>query len=152
LNGCGATTGAMANVPAFATARSPLTVCVISPSRMLKPSSSRLWACEGGPPPGGTMASSRAYLPFVSSPVARERSTSPTTASVAPWPGARMIGVVRVVPLLFHGQRPHELGGSLDPAGQLIVLFDALRPDHDPALHRPAGDVELPDMRLPQRI
>src|SRR6516225_6563139 len=35
---------------------------------------------------GGTIASHRAYLPFVSSPVARKRYTSPTTAMVRPSP------------------------------------------------------------------
>ena len=33
------------------------------------------------------MASHKAYLPFVSSPVARKRYTSPTTAMVRPSPG-----------------------------------------------------------------
>ena len=46
---------------------------VISPSRTRNDSSSRLWMCGGGPPPGGTMASNVAYLPPVSSPVARKR-------------------------------------------------------------------------------
>ena len=39
------------------------------------------------------MASHRAYLPFVSSPVARKRYTSPTTAMVRPWAGLRTTGV-----------------------------------------------------------
>lgn len=45
-----------------------------------------------GPPPGGTRASNKAYLPLVSSPVARNRYTSPTTAMVRPWGGALMTG------------------------------------------------------------
>src|SRR5688572_10797622 len=57
LKECGVPTGMLANIPAVATTRSPLIVNVISPSRMKKPSSSRLWTCGGGPPPGGTMAS-----------------------------------------------------------------------------------------------
>ena len=38
------------------------------------------------------MASHKAYLPFVSSPVARKRYTSPTTAMVRPWGGVLMTG------------------------------------------------------------
>src|SRR5258708_25806173 len=38
------------------------------------------------------MASHTAYLPFVSSPVARKRYTSPTTATVRPWAGLRITG------------------------------------------------------------
>ena len=37
-------------------------------------------------------ASHKAYLPFVSSPVARKRYTSPTTAMVRPWGGVLMVG------------------------------------------------------------
>src|SRR5438445_6400267 len=38
------------------------------------------------------MASHKAYLPFVSSPVARKRYTSPTTATVRPWAAMRTVG------------------------------------------------------------
>lgn len=44
------------------------------------------------PPPGGTMASHVAYLPFVSSPVTVAQYTSPTTAIVRPSDGARRVG------------------------------------------------------------
>src|SRR5436853_603512 len=40
------------------------------------------------------MASHMAYLPFVSSPVARKRYTSPTTAKVRPWGGVLIVGFV----------------------------------------------------------
>src|SRR5262249_35145486 len=43
------------------------------------------------------MASHNAYLPLVSSPVARKRYTSPTTATVRPCWGTRMVGFIRVV-------------------------------------------------------
>ena len=75
---------AKAVVPACATVRPPLPVSVISPSGVKKLTSSRLWTRGGGPPPGGTTASHTAYLPFASSPVAGERQTSPTTATVRP--------------------------------------------------------------------
>src|SRR3954466_794037 len=37
-------------------------------------------------------ASHMAYFPFVSSPVARKRYTSPTTAMVRPWAGVLKVG------------------------------------------------------------
>ena len=48
-------------------------------------------------------------------------------------------------------QLPHEFHRPLNPARQMAVVLDAFRLDQHPALHRPAGDVELPDVRLPQR-
>src|SRR5207253_8430751 len=48
---------------------------------------------RGGPPPGPTSASNKAYLPLVSSPVARKRYTSPTTAMVRPLGGVLMTGL-----------------------------------------------------------
>src|SRR5436190_6942848 len=48
------------------------------------------------------MASHKAYFPFVSSPVARKRYTSPTTALVRPSAGFRKIGgVIMFVPVLL---------------------------------------------------
>src|SRR5262249_37615129 len=91
-------------------------------------------------------------LPLVSSPVARKRYTSPTTATVRPCWGIRMVGFIRLVSSLFCGQRPDELRRPLDPAAQLVVTLDAFRLDQHPALHRPAGDVELLDVRPLQRI
>src|SRR4051812_24964370 len=49
--------------------------------------------CGGGPPPGPTSASHKAYLPLVSSPVTRKRYTSPTTAMVRPFGGLLMTGL-----------------------------------------------------------
>src|SRR5262249_35356245 len=45
----------------------------------------------------------------------------------------------------------HELHRPLDPRPQLVVVLDAFRLDRHPIPHRPAGDVEPPDVRLPQR-
>src|SRR5262249_60749850 len=39
-------------------------------------------SAEGGPPPGGTVASHRAYLPPLASPVAKKLYTSPTAAAI----------------------------------------------------------------------
>ena len=47
------------------------------------------------------MASHMAYLPSVSSPVARKRYTSPTTAMVRPSVGFRRVGGWVMVILLF---------------------------------------------------
>ena len=56
------------------------------------------------------MASHKAYLPLVSSPVARKRYTSPTTAMVRPWAGVAQGGLVRSRPSF----RPfHRWYGSL---------------------------------------
>ena len=46
------------------------------------------------------MASHMAYLPFVSSPVATKRITSPTTAMVWPWVGVRRTGCLLILPSL----------------------------------------------------
>src|ERR1043166_5878218 len=97
------------------------------------------------------MASHKAYLPFVSSPVARKRYTSPTTAIVRPSPNLRIVAFIRPSLLSLRRQLPHEPHGPLNPALQLVVVLDALRLDHHPIPHRPAGDVERPDVRLPQR-
>src|SRR5262249_35868293 len=94
----------------------------------------------------------RAYLPLVSSPVARKRYTSPTRATVRPCWGIRIIGFIGLVYSLFCGQCLHELRRPLDPAAQLVAALDALRLDQPPALHRSAGDVELVDVRLLQRL
>src|SRR3954471_13003544 len=48
-------------------------------------------------------------------------------------------------------ERPHESYRPLDPRLQLVVVLDALRLDRHPIPHRPAGDVELPDVWLQQR-
>jgi hypothetical protein len=40
----------------------------------------------------------------------------------------------------------HECRRALDPTRQLLVVFDAFRLDHDPALHGPARDVEHLDV------
>ena len=45
-----------------------------------------------------------------------------------------------------------ELPRPLNPAGQRVIALDAFRRDQNPALHRPAGDVELLDVRLLQRL
>src|SRR5262249_36360167 len=92
----------------------------------------------------------RAYLPLVSSPVARKRYTSPTRPTVRPCWGLRIIGFIRLVSSLFCGQCLHELRRPLDPAAQLLVALDAFRPDQHPAFHGPTSDVELLDMRLQQ--
>src|SRR6516164_6697047 len=92
----------------------------------------------------------RAYLPLVSSPVARKRYTSPTRATVRPCWGIRKIGFIRLVSSLFYGQCLHELRCPLDPTAQLLVALDTFRPDQHPALHGPTSDVELRDMRLQQ--
>src|SRR3954451_3642178 len=60
------------------------------------------------------------------------------------WPNARL--------LLLRRQRPDELHRPLNPAAQLLVVLDAFRPDQHPIPHRPAGDVELLDVRLLQRL
>src|SRR6478672_714508 len=52
---------------------------------------------------------------------------------------------------LLSGQRPHELRRPPDPHIQLIVVLYAFRLDRHPISHRPAGDVERPDVRLPLR-
>src|SRR5262249_51559216 len=49
-------------------------------------------------------------------------------------------------------QRSHERFRPLNPVAQLVVTLDACRGDQHPALHRLAGDVELPDVRLLQRL
>src|SRR5947208_2522315 len=59
------------------------------------------------------------------------------------WPKARL--------LLLRRQCLHELQRQVDPAGQLVVALDPLRLDRRPIPHRPAGDVERPDVRLSQR-
>src|SRR5262249_12854062 len=94
----------------------------------------------------------RAYLPLVSSPVARKRYTSPTRATVQPCWGARIIGFIGLVSSLFCGQCLHELHRPLNPAAQLVAVLDALRLDQHPALHRPPGDVELADVRFLERL
>src|SRR6516164_836186 len=94
----------------------------------------------------------RAYLPLVSSPVARKRYTSPTRATVRPCWGVRIIGFIRLVSSLFCGQCLHELRCPLDPAAQLVAALDAFPLDHYPTLHRPARDVELLDVRFEQGL
>src|SRR6516164_4944009 len=94
----------------------------------------------------------RAYLPLVSSPVARKRYTSPTRATVRPCWGVRVIGFIGLVSSLFCGQCLHELRCPLDPVAQLVVALDAFPLDQHPALHRPAGDVELLDVRFLERL
>src|SRR5262249_8173884 len=94
----------------------------------------------------------RANLPMVSSPVARKRYTSPTRETVRPCWGVRIIGFIGLVSSLFCGQCLHKLRRPLNPAAQLIVALDASRADQHPALHRFAGEVERPDVRLQQRI
>ena len=70
------------------------------------------------------MASHRAYLPFVSSPVARKRYTSPTTAMVRPWAGVRMVGFIRSVSFKIAG----SVHRPLDPAFQPVVILGAFEP------------------------
>src|SRR5262249_47922878 len=94
----------------------------------------------------------RAYLPLVSSPVARKRYTSPTRATVRPCWGVRIIGFIGLVSSLFCGQRPDELHRPLIPGAHLLTILDAFRPDQHPIPHRPAGDVDLLDVRLLQRL
>src|SRR5262249_59828383 len=95
----------------------------------------------------------RAYLPLVSSPVARKRYTSPTRATVRPSAGLRMVGFIRLSLLSLRRQLPDELHRPLNPALQLIVTTtDALRGHHYPTLHRPASDVELLDVRFEQGL
>src|SRR6516162_4471950 len=94
----------------------------------------------------------RAYLQLVSSPVARKRYTSPTRATVRPCWGVRIIGFIGLVSSLFCGQCLHELRRPLDPAAQLVAALDTFPFDQHPAFHRPAGDVELVDVRLLQRL
>src|SRR5262249_57620152 len=94
----------------------------------------------------------RAYLPLVSSPVARKRYTSPTRATVRPSAGLRMVGFVRLSLLSLRRQLPDELHGPLNPAAQLVVGLDAFGGDQHPAFHRPARDVELLDVRVLQRL
>jgi hypothetical protein len=53
---------------------------------------------------------------------------------------------------LLRRQLPHELHGTLNPAPQPVVTADALLGDHHPALHRPARDVELLDVRFEQGL
>src|SRR6516165_139263 len=65
--------------------------------------------------------------------------------------GFANVGEIRAGGLLRR-QLPDELYCSLNPAAQLVVVLDALQPDQDPTLHRPAGDVELLDVRLLQRL
>src|SRR5262245_47402048 len=97
------------------------------------------------------MASNCAYLPLVSSPVATKRYTSPTRVMVRPSPGLWIVGFIWLSLLSLCWQLSHELHRSLNPALQLVVVLDALRLDHHPIPHRPAGDVERSDVRLPQR-
>src|SRR5262249_7867964 len=92
----------------------------------------------------------RAYLPLVSSAVAKKRYTSPTRATVQPCWGVRIIGFIRLVSSLFFGQCLHELRRPLDPAAHLLVALDTFQPDRHPSLHGPTSDVELLDMRLQQ--
>src|SRR6516164_9550783 len=94
----------------------------------------------------------RAYLPLVSSPVARKRYTSPTRATVRPCWGVQIIGFIGLVSSLFCGQCLHELRCPLDPALQLLVGIDAFRGDQHPALHRPPRDVEIADVRFLERL
>lgn len=61
------------------------------------------------------MASHKAYLPFVSSPVARKRYTSLSTATVRPWAGLWMIGFIRFVPLPFRKSKRMLAGFHLQP-------------------------------------
>src|SRR5262245_18637401 len=53
---------------------------------------------------------------------------------------------------LLRRQLSDESHSSLDPATQLVVILDAFRLDQHPALHRPAGDVELLDVRFLQSL
>lgn len=97
-----------------------------------------------------------AYLPFVSSPVAKKRYTSPTMPMVRPCGGVLIVGLLLMLCSFSMSsftprQRPHKLRRSLDSSVQLVVVHDALRLDRHPIYHRLAGDVEHPDMRLPQR-
>src|SRR5262249_19564129 len=68
-------------------------------------------AVEGGWGPAARTngALKEAYLPLVSSPVARKRYTSPTRATVRPCWGLRIIGFIGLVSSLFCGQCLHEL-------------------------------------------
>src|SRR5262249_33756832 len=68
---------------------------------------------RGWTPPGGTIASHKAYLPFVSSPVARNRYTSPTTATVRPSPGFRITACPMVVSFIYTGAF-YSLAGQPD--------------------------------------
>jgi hypothetical protein len=70
-----------------------------------------------GPPPGATMTSHKAYLPFVSSPVARKRDTSPTTATVRPSPGFLMVAGVTFVSLTSSRSSDQQLHLSSFPPG-----------------------------------
>src|SRR5262249_2051834 len=53
--------------------------------------------------------------------------------------------------LVLGRRRLHELQRQADPAGQLAITLDPLRLDRHPIPHRPASDVEWPDVRLQQR-
>jgi len=56
-----------------------------------------------------------------------------------------------VVPSLRR-QRLHKLQRPLDPILQLVVVLDAFWLDQHPALHRPAREIELLDVRFLQRL
>lgn len=47
--------------------------------------------------------------------------------------------------------RHHELDGLVDPFLQLAIAIDPIRLDDHPPLHRPAGEIHLPDMGLRER-
>ena len=72
-----------------------------------------------------------AYLPLVSSPVARKRYTSPTTAMVRPWVVGLMVGFIRSMASRFRCQCRHEFQRSLDPVLQTMLpnIFFSSTPD-----------------------
>src|SRR3954453_10401544 len=51
----------------------------------------------------------------------------------------------------LRGHLADELNRQAYPVTQPAIVRHALRPDRHPALHRPAGDVERPDVRVPPR-
>src|SRR5436190_10628366 len=92
------------------------------------------------------MPGSTAY-PLKSVQLARSRMRPAMSAGSSPSVSVQEnpIGLIR---LHLLRKCPHELQCPLDPAGQQAIPLDALRLDQHPALHRPAGDVERPNVRL----
>src|SRR5262249_40253138 len=64
-----------------------------------------------------------------------------------PRPASFLFRFALGLPLLLPWQLPHELHGPLNPVLQLLVVLDASRLDRHPIPHRPAGDIERPNVQ-----
>src|SRR5262249_51796339 len=67
-------------------------------------------------------------------------------------PGLRIVGFIWLSLLSLCWQLRNKLYCPLHPATQFVVALDAFRGDQHPALHRPARDVELLDVRFEQGL